>query len=101
MIKDRGKIKWTPFMLPQHNEEINKLYRGMGLVENPILDEQQLERLDVLVKEVIRDQFTVKIVYYENKRLFDLRGKLREERGNLYLDDKHLMIDNIIDIVLI
>lgn len=101
MIKDRGKIKWTPFMLPQHNEEINKLYRGMGLVEKPVLDEQQLERLDALVKEAVRDQFTVKLVYYENKRLLNLRGKLRVKRNNLYLDDRYLMIDNIIDITLI
>ena len=101
MIKDRGKIKWTPFMLSLHNEEINKLYREMGLVEKPVLDEQQLERLDALVKEAIRDQFTVKLVYYEGKRLLSLNGKLREERGNLYLDDKYLVIDNIIDITLI
>ncbi|MCG8516315.1 MAG: YolD-like family protein, partial [Halanaerobiales bacterium] len=73
----------------------------MGLVEKPVLDEQQLERLDALVKEAVRDQFTVKLVYYENKRLLNLKGKLRVERNNLYLDARYLMIDNIIDITLI
>ena len=100
-IKDRGKIKWTPFMLPEHNKEIGKLYREMDMIEKPVLDEQQLERLDALVKEAVRDQFTVKLVYYEGKRLLNLEGKLRVESGKLYLDDKYLMIDNVIDIVLI
>ena len=72
----------------------------MDTIEKPILDEQQLE-IDALVKEAIRDQFTVKLVYYEGKKLLNLKGKLREERGNLYLDDKYLVIDNIMDITLI
>ena len=101
MIKDRGKIKWTAFMLPEHNKEIGKLYREMGAIEKPILDEQQLERIDALVKEAIRDQFTVKLVYYEGKRLLDLKGKLKLDMGNLFLDDRYLMIDNVIDITLI
>ena len=100
-IKDRGKIKWTPFMLPEHNKEINKLYREMNNIEKPVLDEQQLERLDALVKEAIRDQFTVKLVYCEGKRLLNLEGNPRVESGKLYLDDKYLMVDNVIDITLI
>ena len=101
MIKDRGKIKWTAFMLPEHNKEIGKLYREMSSVEKPVLDEQQLERLDALVKEAIRDQFTVKLVYYKGKRLLNLKGKLKIDRNRIYLDDKYLLIDDIIDIVLI
>ena len=101
MIKDRGKLKWAPFMLPQHNQMINKCYQEMGCIDKPILDEQQLERLDGLVKAALSEQATVQLSYYENKRLFNLKGKLRLERNNLYLANKYLLMDNIVDITVI
>lgn len=101
MLKDRGNIKWTGLMLTEHRKKLEEMYGFDKTIEKPILDEQQLERLDCLIKEAIKDQFNVKIVYYENRKLNEITGKLILKNRSLYLDNKMLQKDNIIDVILI
>lgn len=101
MLKDRGNKKWTPLMLPEHREALKKLWESRNDIEKPILDEQEKERLDILLQEAIRDQFTVKLLYYQNKRINTLKGKLKINKDYLYLNDKKIVIDNVINIILI
>jgi hypothetical protein len=101
MIKDRGNIKWTSLMLTEHREALEKILKRDNDVEKPELDEQQLERLDILLKEAIRDQFSVKILYHENKRMNIIEGKISIRKNQLYLNDKPILLDNIIDIKLL
>ncbi|WP_424475396.1 YolD-like family protein [Oceanobacillus kimchii] len=42
-INDRGKIKWTAMMMPEHLELLNQLKEKQIRKQKPILDEQQLE----------------------------------------------------------
>ena len=61
MIKDRGNIKWTSLMLTEHREKLRELYERDKDIEKPVLDEQQLEKLDSLIREVVQFQAEVKI----------------------------------------
>ena len=101
MIKDRGNIKWTGLMLTEHRRKLEEILEHDSDIKKPVLDEQQLERLDVIIKEAVRDQFNVKMLYYKNRRLLELEGKMRVKNNVLYLDDKKLAKDNIIDVILI
>ncbi|WP_419893407.1 YolD-like family protein [Oceanobacillus kimchii] len=42
-VNDRGTIKWTAMMLPEHAELLNQLKEKKNRKQKPILDEQQLE----------------------------------------------------------
>ncbi|AZO94453.1 YolD-like family protein [Iocasia frigidifontis] len=101
MLKDRGNKKWTGLMLTEHRKALRKIWEHRNDIDKPVLDEQQLERLDILIKEAIRDQFKVKMVYYDQRRLYELEGKVSIKGSSLYLDNKSLDKDNIIDLVLI
>ncbi|MDN4074656.1 YolD-like family protein [Fictibacillus terranigra] len=46
MIKDRGSIKWTAMMLPEHVKQLRDWEREEASFENAELDEQQLEEMN-------------------------------------------------------
>ncbi|MCQ6266122.1 YolD-like family protein [Fictibacillus sp. WQ 8-8] len=46
MIKDRGSIKWTAMMLPEHVKQLRDWEREEAWLENTELDEQQLEEMN-------------------------------------------------------
>ncbi|WP_077309098.1 YolD-like family protein [Terribacillus halophilus] len=52
MVHDRGKIKWTSLMLPEHVEMLQQMGREIGIEKAPILDEQQLEELEQKVQQI-------------------------------------------------
>ena len=55
---DRGTIKWTSLMLPEHVEAIQKLWKEDERVEKAILDEQQLEELEFALQRAKSDRST-------------------------------------------
>lgn len=46
MINDRGSIKWTTLMLPEHVELLRNLRREEQKITKPILDSQEIELID-------------------------------------------------------
>ncbi|MFP7493848.1 YolD-like family protein [Terribacillus saccharophilus] len=46
MVNDRGKIKWTSLMLPEHVDMLQRMGKQIGIAQPPILDEQQQEELE-------------------------------------------------------
>lgn len=46
MLKDRGGIKWTSLMLPEHVKALREFDWDLTKIERPVLEEQQLEELN-------------------------------------------------------
>lgn len=65
MIKDRGTMKWTAMMLPEHVQQIRKIWNDDKKVTMPTIDEQQLEIINNTVKLAIEDHSLLKITYYD------------------------------------
>ena len=61
---DRGTIKWTSLMLPEHVEAIQKLWKEDERVEKAILDEQQLEELEFALQRAKSDSLPVEIKHH-------------------------------------
>ncbi|ASF40959.1 YolD-like family protein [Halobacillus halophilus] len=61
---DRGTIKWTSLMLPEHVEAIQKLWKEDDRVEKAILDGQQLEELEFALQRARRDDLPVEIKHH-------------------------------------
>ncbi|WP_137791835.1 YolD-like family protein [Bacillus sp. E(2018)] len=75
MIRDRGNIKWTSLMLPEHVKElrryINEEYHD---VPEPTLDEQQMEEMNEVIMEAMEYNVPLAFTVYRNKRLNIIRG---------------------------
>jgi YolD-like protein len=76
-IRDRGNIKWTSLMLPEHvkilRKYINEEYHE---VSEPILDEQLLAEINTLILESMEVNFPLSFTIYEDKRLAVIKGNI-------------------------
>ncbi|CDQ18786.1 YolD-like protein [Halobacillus karajensis] len=59
--RDRGTIKWTSLMLPEHVEMVKKLWKEDQRVEKGIMDEQKAVEIDFLLQRALSDHLTVQI----------------------------------------
>ncbi|WP_082232624.1 YolD-like family protein [Halobacillus massiliensis] len=59
--RDRGSIKWTSLMLPEHVEMIKKIWKEDERVEKGLLDEQKAAEIDFLLQRALHDDLTVEL----------------------------------------
>ncbi|MFC4324080.1 YolD-like family protein [Litchfieldia salsa] len=91
MIRDRGAIKWTSMMLPEHVKLLRDWAKEDLDQQKPDLDEQQLEAMNSLLFEAMEAGKQLVITYYENRRHKLLIGKMHhydEFNQKLHLVDK-------------
>jgi YolD-like protein len=76
-LRDRGNIKWTSLMLPEHVKElrryINEEYYD---VTEPSIDEQQMEEMNELILESMEYNFPLTFIIYRNRRLESIEGNI-------------------------
>jgi hypothetical protein len=76
-IRDRGNIKWTSLMLPEHvkllRRYINEEYHE---VPELILDEQLLAEINSLILESMEFNFPLSFTIYQDKRLLMIQGNI-------------------------
>ncbi|MGZ4159766.1 MAG: YolD-like family protein [Neobacillus sp.] len=91
MIRDRGRIKWTSMMLPEHVKLLRDWVKEDRYEEKKEMDEQQLELMNDTLSEAIEfDQF-VAITHYRNRNYEIVIGKIHywdETAGKLHVVDR-------------
>jgi hypothetical protein len=88
MLKDRGTIKWTSLMLPEHVEQLKQLWEESKLADKPILDEQQLEKLNANCTYALHNKVPISLTYYQQGKEKNIEGqikKLDSQKNLLYL----------------
>jgi adenine deaminase len=76
MIRDRGRIKWTSMMLPEHVKLLRDWVKEDRYEDKREMDEQQLELMNETLSEAIEfDQF-VTITHYHNRTYEIVIGKI-------------------------
>lgn len=68
MIRDRGRIKWTSMMLPEHVKMLRDWAREDEEEKERELDEQQLEQMNETVLEAMEFNHPVAITYYRQRK---------------------------------
>ena len=48
VIRDRGNIKWTAIMLPEHVAAVKQELINLKKVKQPILDEDRLTEIEMM-----------------------------------------------------
>ncbi len=66
MIRDRGNIKWTSMMLPEHVAMLRELKTSQEKKEKPFLDEQRLEEMNEVVRLATEENKAVQLTYFSD-----------------------------------
>ncbi|WLR43838.1 YolD-like family protein [Bacillus carboniphilus] len=74
MIRDRGTIKWTSMMLPEHVKQLKEWTKEDGFETMPELDEQQLEEINELIYESITLGTQLTMVYFDHHQRKAITG---------------------------
>ncbi|WP_096201094.1 YolD-like family protein [Bacillus sp. FJAT-45350] len=106
MLRDRGTIKWTAMMLPEHVSLLRELKEKMKRKEKPELDPQKLEEMNETILMAIENKSSVAITYYHQYDFHCLIGTIARIDGvnkRIHIFDKFeesstLLFNQIIDI---
>jgi broad-specificity NMP kinase len=106
MIRDRGRIKWTAMMLPEHVKMLRDWVKEDGYEQKKELDEQQLEYMNDILSEAKEVDRKVTITHFRNLTYEMVIGKIyhwdeinRKLRIMDQFEEIHQMdIDSIMDI---
>jgi hypothetical protein len=107
-MRDRGSIKWTSMMLPEHKKMLSDLYEEQKHVTKPKLDEQKLEELNGIVQVAVGHALDVKVTFYRNHAFHSVTGQVAKMDGLLkaiwIIDDScenhHVSLEDILNIEL-
>lgn len=106
MIRDRGSIKWTAMMLPEHVKLLRDWAEEDKYEQMPELDEQQIEIMNELLCEAMEMGRELIITHYEGKRHELLIGTVHhydDLQKKLHVIDKfgdvhYLLVNALIDV---
>jgi len=76
-MKDRGNIKWTAMMLPEHREKLHELGLRELDVEPPAKNGEELALLAEKIAWAFQDDNIVTVTFWKNKRKSFLTGKVK------------------------
>ncbi|SOC39587.1 YolD-like family protein [Ureibacillus acetophenoni] len=90
MIRDRGNIKWTAMMLPEHVKLLREWQEQDKYVKKPELDEWALQELSEQLQLAYNQKREVELKVWEEKQIYKATGiitKLNQTNATLYLED--------------
>lgn len=76
MVNDRGSIKWTSMMLPEHVELLKELWKADSKMEKPIVDTQQLEEINYQLSNSYQNNIEITITLFQHSNLQRYTGKV-------------------------
>ncbi|WNB93632.1 YolD-like family protein [Bacillus sp. NEB1478] len=110
MIRDRGTIKWTAMMLPEHVKMLREHQNGLSYGKKPVLDEQKYEEFNETICMAMEDSSPLKFTFYQKGEIKQLAGhvhyvdelkkqlRIMDERAEVKLLNMADIIDIDIDI---
>ncbi|MGJ9458491.1 YolD-like family protein [Oceanobacillus sp. CF4.6] len=78
MVNDRGNIKWTAMMMPEHINLLNQMWEEKEHKIKSELDEQQLNDINMKLQLAIHNDLSITIEYYKRYDFHKINGKLKK-----------------------
>lgn len=75
MLRDRGMKKWQGFFLPEHIKLVKEEFENQNKIKQPILDENKLNDIDILIHESMEYNHLLKYSLYNNGYIDTLYGR--------------------------
>ena len=83
-MKDRGMIKWQPFQsVVPTNLIVKSLLEEKKKVTKPVLSDDQLDNLDILLAEYFYNQSKIQIKYFQNNKVKEIQGIITNINADL------------------
>ncbi|MFV9832743.1 hypothetical protein A4A36_11595 [Bacillus subtilis] len=106
MLRDRGTIKWTSMMLPEHLIQLKQDLIDVSKIEKPSLDDQQIEEMDLLVSEALEFNKELRFNLFNNGFVENVTGRVHYinfEQQKLHVKDQndntvYINMNNIIGV---
>ncbi|TYS25763.1 YolD-like family protein [Bacillus subtilis] len=106
MLRDRGTIKYTSIMLPEHLTQLKQDLIDVSKIEKPSLDDQQIEEMDLLVSEALEFNKELLFKLFNNGFVENVTGKVHYinfEQQKLHVKDQndntvYINMNNIIGV---
>ncbi|HEY4554542.1 MAG TPA: YolD-like family protein [Bacillaceae bacterium] len=76
MIRDRGRIKWTSMMLPEHVKMLREWAEEDTRTEREEPDEQKLEQLNETAEEAMERGKEVSITHFSSGHYEEAKGRI-------------------------
>lgn len=74
MLNDRGSIKWTAMMLPEHLVEIKKWKKEQFQDKKRELTEWELEEIEKMIQQSWKFRKLIKLMIWDHNKLHELVG---------------------------
>ncbi|MGP9035824.1 YolD-like family protein [Bacillus stercoris] len=106
MLRDRGTIKWTSMMLPEHLTQLKQDLIDVSKIEKPSLDDQQIEEMDLLVSEALEFNKELQFKLFHNGVVENVTGRVHYinfDQQKLHIKDQndntiYITMNNIIGV---
>lgn len=92
MLRDRGTMKWTAILLPEHVKMLRNEFIEFDKVDKPTLDELQLADINSTILEAMEFNKEIVFTYYGNGEMKLFIGHVHfidEIKKELLLMDQH------------
>lgn len=87
--QDRGTIKWTSLMLPEHVELLKQMWQEDKKESKPILDSQEIEWINQQILESYEHQLPVQLTFFEDSQTYHVAGQI----SKLHPETKRINIE--------
>ncbi|MDZ5712226.1 YolD-like family protein [Jeotgalibacillus haloalkalitolerans] len=76
--RDRGTIKWTSMMLPEHVGQLRDFFEYKYNAEKqPIMDEQMMEMIFLTIQEACEFQQEIELKIFKENRISSITGMVK------------------------
>ena len=104
MNKDRGVIKWTAMMLPEHVKLLREWQEEDSLVMQPELDEAQLEQININLQRAYSEASPIQLKVWEQTGIYTITGIIQKvnihEQYVKLTDSRKIQFHNIYEAIL-
>ncbi|MFD2045809.1 YolD-like family protein [Ornithinibacillus salinisoli] len=100
MVHDRGSIKWTSLMLPEHVKILKDMEKEDRKIIRPILDEQEVEMINQRLVDACIHEEEVRLAIFEDGYINHYNGKIKinKEQHQVHLNNQVFHFVNIINV---
>lgn len=75
-IRDRGKMKWQGFFMPEHVKLLKDMYKDHNYQQKPIIDEYQWEEFDSRIHLAMEFAYNMNFTVWEAGEFKGYNGKI-------------------------
>lgn len=105
MLRDRGNIKWTSLMLPEHVELLKEMWQEDLDVPKPELDSQEIEIMNQRLNHAYHEKKPVWLSIYDDGDMTKVMGRIKQINTyskTIRLDhtdgERIVFLDDVIDV---